>query len=113
MAVIRTVGRPAPSASISPAALVLVQLIVSAAQPWSGRALCAQTDPHIFFCDGTSETAQAKAICRRCEVRAECLSYALQAGEAFGVWGGHDPDERRRLLRQRRSGRPSLGTGTA
>ena len=49
MAVIRTVGRPRHSASISPAALVLVQLIVSAARPWSGHALCAQTDPHIFF----------------------------------------------------------------
>ncbi|GAA3416330.1 WhiB family transcriptional regulator [Streptosporangium vulgare] len=40
----------------------------------------------------------AKLVCRRCEVRAECLEYALEHGERFGVWGGLSERERRRLI---------------
>ena len=34
--------------------------------------------------------AEAKAICARCPARDACLAYALDAGEAYGVWGGAD-----------------------
>ena len=47
--------------------------------------------------------AKAKAICARCPVRDACLAYALDTGEAFGVWGGLTEDERRAMLRQRRA----------
>lgn len=40
---------------------------------------------------------RAKAVCGRCPLRAECLAYALDAGEAHGVWGGLDEYERRVL----------------
>ncbi|MDB2236044.1 WhiB family transcriptional regulator, partial [Mycobacteroides abscessus] len=30
--------------------------------------------------------ARAKQICRRCPVREPCSSYAIAAGESFGVW---------------------------
>ena len=46
--------------------------------------------------------AKAKAICARCLVRPDCLAYALDTGEAHGVWGGMNEDERRVMLRQRR-----------
>jgi WhiB family transcriptional regulator, redox-sensing transcriptional regulator len=80
-------------------------------QLWSRQALCTQTDPDIFFSDSPVQTEQAKVICRQCGVRDECLSHALQTGEEFGVWGGLDRDERRRLLR-RQATRPP-GTGAA
>ncbi|WP_407672362.1 WhiB family transcriptional regulator [Parafrankia discariae] len=31
---------------------------------------------------------EAKRICSGCEVRAECLEYALENDERFGIWGG-------------------------
>ncbi|WP_283214585.1 WhiB family transcriptional regulator [Mycobacteroides abscessus] len=39
--------------------------------------------------------ARAKQICRRCPVREPCSSYAIAAGESFGVWGATTPRERR------------------
>ena len=62
-------------------------------QDWQERALCAQTDP-----EGGS-TREAKRICSGCEVRAECLEYALAHDERFGIWGGLSERERRRLRR--------------
>jgi WhiB family redox-sensing transcriptional regulator len=47
--------------------------------------------------------AEAKAICAGCPVRLECLAYALDSGEAYGVWGGLSEDERRAMRRQRRA----------
>ena len=44
-------------------------------------------------------TREAKKICVGCEVRAECLSYALANDERFGIWGGLSERERRRLKR--------------
>lgn len=54
---------------------------------WWGRAVCAQTDPEAFFPEKGGSTREAKRICSGCEVRAECLEYALAADERFGVWG--------------------------
>ena len=33
-------------------------------------------------------TREAKAVCRSCEVRVDCLEYPLAHGEKFGIWGG-------------------------
>ena len=38
---------------------------------------------------------------RGCVVREDCLEYALQNGEKFGIWGGMSERERRRIRRQR------------
>jgi WhiB family redox-sensing transcriptional regulator len=46
-------------------------------QDWQERALCAQTDPEAFFPEKGGSTREAKRICSGCEVRAECLEYAL------------------------------------
>jgi len=67
---------------------------------WQDRALCAQTDPEAFFPDKGGSTREAKRVCRSCDVRAECLEYALAHDEAFGIWGGLSERERRRLKRQ-------------
>ena len=48
---------------------------------WQDRALCAQTDPEAFFPEKGGSTREAKRICQGCDVRAECLEYALAHDE--------------------------------
>jgi WhiB family redox-sensing transcriptional regulator len=67
---------------------------------WQDRALCAETDPESFFPEKGGSTREAKRVCLGCEVRAECLEYALAHDERFGIWGGMSERERRRLRRQ-------------
>ena len=66
---------------------------------WQDRALCAQTDPEAFFPEKGGSTREAKKVCRACDVRADCLEYALEHDERFGIWGGLSERERRRLKR--------------
>jgi WhiB family transcriptional regulator, redox-sensing transcriptional regulator len=68
-------------------------------QTWQERALCAQTDPEAFFPEKGGSTREAKRICSTCEVRSECLEYALEHDERFGIWGGLSERERRRVKR--------------
>jgi len=67
---------------------------------WQERALCAQTDPEAFFPEKGGSTREAKRVCVSCEVRAECLEYALANDERFGIWGGLSERERRKLKRR-------------
>jgi WhiB family redox-sensing transcriptional regulator len=67
---------------------------------WQADALCAQTDPEAFFPEKGGSTRDAKTICTSCEVRGECLEYALQNDERFGIWGGLSERERRKLRRR-------------
>jgi WhiB family redox-sensing transcriptional regulator len=68
-------------------------------QGWHDKALCAETDPEAFFPEKGGSTREAKKICTGCEVRAECLEFALANDERFGIWGGLSERERRRLRR--------------
>jgi len=67
---------------------------------WQDKALCAQTDPEAFFPEKGGSTREAKRICVSCEVKQECLEYALMQDERFGIWGGLSERERRRLKRK-------------
>ena len=69
-------------------------------QGWQERALCAETDPEAFFPEKGGSTREAKKICTGCEVRAECLEYALGNDERFGIWGGLSERERRKLKKR-------------
>jgi len=64
---------------------------------WQERALCAQTDPEAFFPEKGGSTRDAKKVCVGCEVRGECLGYALEHDERFGIWGGLSERERRKF----------------
>jgi len=68
---------------------------------WQQDALCAQTDPAAFYPSKGESLRPAKAVCRGCDVRAECLTYALDRGERHGIWGGLSGPERRRILTHR------------
>ena len=67
---------------------------------WQEHALCAQTDPEAFFPEKGGSTREAKRVCLSCDVRSECLEYALNNDERFGIWGGLSERERRRLKRR-------------
>ena len=67
---------------------------------WQEQALCAQTDPEAFFPEKGGSTREAKKVCLTCEVQAECLEYALQNDERFGIWGGMSERERRKLKKR-------------
>jgi WhiB family redox-sensing transcriptional regulator len=67
---------------------------------WQERALCAQTDPEAFFPEKGGSTREAKRVCMSCDVRPECLTYALANDERFGIWGGLSERERRRVKKR-------------
>jgi WhiB family redox-sensing transcriptional regulator len=68
---------------------------------WQMQANCLGVDPDLFFPERGASTKEAKAVCRGCVVRDDCLEYALANGEKFGIWGGLSERERRRIRRQR------------
>jgi WhiB family redox-sensing transcriptional regulator len=74
-----------------------VPVVVPLPEPWVVDAVCAETDPEAFFPNKGESTSAAKAICAACSVRADCLAYAVEHNERFGVWGGLSERERRPL----------------
>ena len=78
---------------------------------WMADGLCAQVDPELFYPESGAPNRDAKRICAGCEVRAECLAYALAHRERFGVWGGTTERERRRLRRGPVTPAPDRRTG--
>lgn len=80
--------------------MVLVPLSDTEEMSWQERALCAQTDPEAFFPEKGGSTREAKKVCQSCEVRVDCLEYALLMDERFGIWGGLSERERRRLKKR-------------
>jgi WhiB family redox-sensing transcriptional regulator len=71
--------------------------------PWTDDAICAQTDPEVFYPEKGVNPEKAKRICRSCPVVAECLEFALTTYQGFGVWGGKSPIERREIRMHRRA----------
>jgi len=68
---------------------------------WQSKANCMGVDPDLFFPERGASTREAKEVCRGCVVKEDCLEYALDNGEKFGIWGGMSERERRRLRRAR------------
>lgn len=64
---------------------------------WQARGLCRQVDGDLFFPEKGASTRDAKKVCGRCEVQAECLAEALDRNEKWGIYGGLSERERRRL----------------
>lgn len=77
----------------------LVEVLLPSDYPMDAfeQALCAQTDPEMFWPEKGASTQSAKDICRRCPVLLECLDWALQHGEREGVWGATSANDRKRL----------------
>lgn len=72
-------------------------------EPWQDDAVCRRVDPDTWFSKQQSDVRAAQKICWTCPVINECLNYSLRNREPYGVWGGIDEKQRRKLLE--RSGR--------
>lgn len=62
---------------------------------WQSRGVCREVDPELWFPEKGGSTREAKKMCRRCPVSAECLAYGLANEEKFGIWGGYTARELR------------------
>lgn len=65
---------------------------------WKPQRACKGKDPSFFFPQRGNTVAilEAKAFCKtECNVREDCLEYALINNETEGVWGGTSGKERR------------------
>jgi WhiB family transcriptional regulator, redox-sensing transcriptional regulator len=76
---------------------------------WRTGAACLAVGAEWFYSEKGPESqgaatayAEAKRVCGVCEVRAECLEFALRTEEPHGVWGGATPNERARMLGRER-----------
>ncbi|MGW5480347.1 WhiB family transcriptional regulator [Streptomyces sp. NPDC004008] len=77
---------------------------------WRERAECLRVDPDLFFPISNSgltllQIDEAKAVCGRCPVVEQCLDWAVETGQADGIWGGLTEGERRALRRGTTSSR--------
>lgn len=68
---------------------------------WQEYANCLGVDPDLFFPERGASTREAKEVCRGCIVKDQCLEFALDNSEKFGIWGGMSERERRRIRRAR------------
>lgn len=87
--------------------MVVVELLGIAGQTWMADALCARTDPEVFYPE-IGETDHVAKTSGRCPVVEQCRAYALETNEQHGVWGGLSEHERRR---QRAGLAPAPATG--
>ena len=65
----------------------------------SEEALCAQSDPELWFEERTSLARDAISICSRCPVMEECRQFAIDNEIDHGIWGGMTAKQRRREIR--------------
>ena len=77
------------------------------ARDWRSAGACLSADPDLFFPisatgPAVKQIAQAKAICAACQVRLECLEFALSHDLVHGIWGGTTPEDRQRHRRRER-----------
>jgi len=72
---------------------------------WQAKALCRQVDVgDAFYPEKGGSAREAKRVCMSCEVRVECLQFALNNGERYGIWGSLSERERRRMHLRRSRG---------
>jgi WhiB family redox-sensing transcriptional regulator len=72
-------------------------------EAWMSQAACDGVDASLFFPERgeNNDNSGAKAVCRECPVREDCLEYALANGIRYGIWGGTSEGERKRIRRIR------------
>jgi WhiB family redox-sensing transcriptional regulator len=81
---------------------------IEASWIWQANGACRGEDSNLFYYEDNergdhkeSRTIAAKAICGTCKVQTECLEFALQINERYGIWGGTTPEERNTMKRRR------------
>ena len=77
---------------------------------WKKDALCRDVPnaSHLktFFPEeqthGGNHLIAPRKMCLECPVRYKCLEYGIE--EPYGVWGGHSPSQRKRIVKLLKSG---------
>jgi WhiB family redox-sensing transcriptional regulator len=69
---------------------------------WQSEATCAKPSNRYaldwFFSKDFKEKYAAKNMCFTCPVRSQCLQWALEHRQIWGIWGGRDEVDIRRTL---------------
>jgi WhiB family redox-sensing transcriptional regulator len=86
--------------------LSVLDALVGSAEPTGLLLPCRSNDPELFFAESPADVELAKALCRTCPVRSECLAGALDRREPWGVWGGELLVSGAVVARKRPRGRP-------
>lgn len=73
--------------------------VIANREPWMEHATCGSSDPEAFFVEKGGSPLPAKRVCRLCPVQEECLKYAMEHNENWGIWGGLTAFERRNIRR--------------
>lgn len=70
-------------------------------EPWASHPNrnCARGNPEDWFPTERMARKAADELCEGCPVRTQCLTFAVESGEEFGVWGGSTEEDRRALRR--------------
>ena len=75
---------------------------------WQKNSACAKPENKkyldLFFSKNTQDVHNAKNLCFSCPVRKDCLQWALEHRQIWGVWGGLDEMGLRRALSVSASG---------
>ena len=83
--------------------------VASVDRSWQMKGLCRGNHSYLFFPPSHAERKEererrehkAKAICSVCPVKVECLDFAIEIREPYGIWGGYTETERRQLAARR------------
>ena len=65
---------------------------------WTANAACRSMDMQMFYGWEPEKIDEAKSVCRRCDVRSDCLDTAFERDE-LGIWGGTTEAERKEMRR--------------
>ncbi len=86
------------------------QKIIKGDLTWMKYGACNGVDPNVFFPElkagrgnkqiNEPSVQKALSFCKVCEVRPECLNYALTNHIKDGIWGGMSEGARDRLKRK-------------
>lgn len=85
--------------------------VAAGKQDWQEYSNCLGANPDVFFPDRGTPLKAAKAICNDCVVQEDCLEYALENGEKFGVWGGTSERQRRSIRKARNIANRAISNG--
>ena len=76
---------------------------------WQEQGACRKQDPELFFLSENSrggiknkQIVMAKKVCGTCPVINECLEFAIETEQNFGIWGGLSEDEIATAVRRRK-----------
>lgn len=80
-----------------------LESLVRDAPSWMSDAVCV-VNPELWYSLDNGGQNAAKRLCKTCDVRGDCLEYALDNNETHGIWGGLSVNQRAKLRRKRLKG---------